>query len=246
MEKGADDRLTYDEVVGLLRRATVLQREQDDREFTRGELLEAARELGLSEGVVTRALETRSARREATALAPRPFDTRIALEVTDERLVLDVPPTRFSAKVLPGLGFTAFWFAFMAFWTQGAARGSAVFAAFSIPFWIVGALSLWRVVRPLVRKTRLELGPEKGRLEIRPFGRRRELLSRVLTTRVGTIESVLDSQNRRQPSIPVLVVEHGTETFNLLEGYTDQERRWVDAELKAWIAQNNALERAPG
>jgi hypothetical protein len=41
--------------------------------------------------------------------------------------------------------FATFWIVFVAFWTVGAAGSSIFFAAFSIPFWVVG-IFMWRGV----------------------------------------------------------------------------------------------------
>ena len=30
-------------------------------------------------------------------------------------------------------------------------------------------------------------------------------------------------------------MEHGTETIALLDGYSEQEQRWMESELRAWL-----------
>ena len=47
-------------------------------------------------------------------------------------------PRLFSAGSLATFLFSLPWLGFIAFWTWGAAQGSAIFACFSIPFWCVG------------------------------------------------------------------------------------------------------------
>ncbi len=47
-------------------------------------------------------------------------------------------PRLFSAANLGAFIFSLPWLGFIAFWTWGAAQGSAIFACFSIPFWCVG------------------------------------------------------------------------------------------------------------
>lgn len=51
-------------------------------------------------------------------------------------------PEGLSAKTLGTLFFATFWNGFLVFWTYMAAKGSYFFAAFSIPFWLVGLLML--------------------------------------------------------------------------------------------------------
>lgn len=240
-----ETRLSYDELVAVLRSSTALQRRTDEREFSRGELLEAARELGVSEAVVSRALETHLARRSSMSAVPKPFDTRVALEAAPERFVLEVPPRGLTTKVAFKVTFAIAWFSFIGFFTKNTLGGSIAMTLFTIPFWFVGGVMVFEVLRHFVQRTRLELGTDDGSVDIKPFGRKRKLRTKEIVARLGEIQrGSTDEDGRKSPAEPALVLEHGVQTFHLLEGYSDQERRWVEAELKAWLARNN-LDDAP-
>jgi hypothetical protein len=82
------------------------------------------------------------------ALPERPFDAWAVVDRTPERLIIAVPPYGMRAASWGLLGFATFWLAFIAFWTAGALGvffnhgrvrpQNAIFAAFSMPFWLVG------------------------------------------------------------------------------------------------------------
>lgn len=234
----ADDELTlsYEELDDVLKRSTALQARRGNAVFTKQDLFDAARELGIDGKTAAEVVEAHFARRASTKLAPRPFDTRVQLAVTPELLALTIPPLRPSPKHLAPLAFVGFWFAFIAFWTAGAARGSALFALFSLPFWAAGVGMLARFVLPLVQKTRLTLDRNAGELVVSPFGRRRALRTSELRVRIG--EHVRHRQKgmavEKEPG-PALLLEHGVQTMALLDGYSPQEQRWIESELAAWL-----------
>ncbi len=77
----------------------------------------------------------------------RPFDAHTLLERTPHRLLIHAPARGMRGGHWALLGFAIFWLAFVAFWTAGALGiffGGGIqllnvaFAAFSIPFWLVG------------------------------------------------------------------------------------------------------------
>ena len=83
----------------------------------------------------------------SSGVAQRPFKARAILERTDGELLVHVPPEGLRAATCGLLGFATFWLAFIAFWTIGALgvffgqppdAYDWVFAAFSIPFWLIG------------------------------------------------------------------------------------------------------------
>lgn len=70
----------------------------------------------------------------------KPVGTRVVVKHTDEALEIYIPPAKFDGASLSTGTFAIFWNAFVAFWTVNAlAAGGAIFAAFSIPFWVAGA-----------------------------------------------------------------------------------------------------------
>lgn len=78
-------------------------------------------------------------------------------------------PRLFTGATQGSFLFSLPWLAFIAFWTWGAAQGSALFACFSIPFWCVGlglASSPWwnkrkqgRTVFVITNRRAMELYP---------------------------------------------------------------------------------------
>jgi hypothetical protein len=238
-----DDKFTHEELVALLERSIALENAARDRVYSREDLVLAAKELGVGAEVMERAIDERRARLAAIRRAPKPFGTKIELSTENGRFELRVPPLPpTSASVGPAV-FTGTWLSFIGFWTTGASHAGFFFAAFSAPFWLAGFGMAARVGLPLVRSTTLSLGAGGaggGVLSTRPFGKKRPLSVEAL--RVGDEDRMKAVQpgsgmSAQTQSSRALVLEHGTETFYLLEGFSDAERQWVRAELETWLAQ---------
>lgn len=94
--------------------------------------------------------------RPALGIVERPFDARAHLERSSTELLIHLPAEGMRAGTWAILGFAVVWLAFIAFWTCGAlglifgnlapGAGDVGFAAFSIPFWLVGFGMLGTVV----------------------------------------------------------------------------------------------------
>jgi len=90
------------------------------------------------------------------AVPERPFDAWARIDRQPDRLFIHLPPKGMRAAVWALAGFALFWNGFILFWTLGALGfffnkgqidlGNIAFAAFSIPFWIVGLGMMWAVV----------------------------------------------------------------------------------------------------
>jgi hypothetical protein len=233
------DRLTHDELVAVLQRAVARQAQGEGRSYTLQDLEAAAKDLGLETGLVRETAREHLARREAQTLAPPPFDTRVDLRKENGTLRLTIPPLRAPGRTAVSVGMVGFWFAFLTLWTVGAARGSALFAAFSAPFWIAGFAMLGQLVTSLVRTTILELGPVDGYLLTKPGAKKRTLRLHDLRVRLGDdVRSRHKGGNVGQAAAPAVLLEHGTETIPLLVGFSEQEQRWVHEELRAWLPSN--------
>ncbi len=62
----------------------------------------------------------------------------IVEETRNQQSLVTIKPEGFSAKLGGTFFFAIFWNAFLVFWTSMALNASIFFAAFSIPFWLVG------------------------------------------------------------------------------------------------------------
>jgi hypothetical protein len=138
---------------------------------------------------------------------------------------------------LGSVSFSGLWLAAFAYWTSHAAKGDPGFALFTLAFWLallgmIGGLALM-----LIRKTTLTLNRDVGELAI-TFRRRRALMTPVLRVHIDDEESGTDDDNddgKPRKAKKQLLLEHGVDTFPLLHGYSPQEQRWIESELRAWL-----------
>jgi hypothetical protein len=232
----AGPRFSHDELVAILQESVATEGEHPERRYSTDDLTAAARELGLDAERVRAVAERQLARRDAKSVSRRPFDSRIQVHKEGGVLQLRIPPLPPRAANLAPLGFALFWLAFISFWTWGAAHAGALFGAFSIPFWLVGLGMLGRFGLPLLRTTTLEIGPDGATLTTAPLGKARRLRREELKVRVGENVRFRHAGMRvQQAAAPAVLLEHGTETIALLDGYSEQEQRWVVEELGAWL-----------
>jgi hypothetical protein len=232
-----NERLSYEELVSILQKSVVAENRGGSRDFSKDDLVQAARELGIDPTVAEGLMGAHVARRGSVELAPRPFDSRIELVSQPGAFVLKVPALPLRAGHLTSLGFAAIWLAFIAFWTKGALRGGGMFAAFSIPFWAAGVGMVWRFLMPLVQRMELELGREHGSLRVSPLGKTCSFRTAEVRTRIGDhVRYRYEGASVEKKAGKALLIEHGTETIALLDGYSEQEQRWVESELRAWLS----------
>ncbi|HEY7373216.1 MAG TPA: hypothetical protein VIF57_13720 [Polyangia bacterium] len=230
-------KLSHDELVAILKESADLEARRGAATFDRQDLMDAAKELGIDGKAASDMLEAHLARRAPVAVAPRPFDTRIELAVTPDRLSLTVPPLRPTRRTLAPIGFAVFLLGFVTFWTVGAAQSGAVFPLFSTPFWAAGIAMLTRFSLVLFQRTRLTLDRDAGELTVTPLGRRRTLRTSELRVSIGDkVRLRQDGLEMREQAAPAVLLEHGVDTVALLDGFSPQEQRWVESELKAWLA----------
>jgi hypothetical protein len=239
--------LSRDEFLALLQSSVTLEARRGADRYSKDELLAAARELQIDPAVANELVDAYVAHRNTLELSPRPFDTRIQLSTRPDEFDLTIPPLRLNARALAPLCFVAFWFAFIGFWTHGALRGGGLFAAFSIPFWAAGIGMVGRFGLPLLQTTRLLLNRDSGTLRTSPVGRTRTLRTPELKSRIGDHERYRHQGMavERQPA-KALLLEHGTQTMPLLDGYSEQEQKWIASELQAWLLSANPTVNLPG
>ena len=88
---------------------------------------------------------------------------------------ISLKPAGFSPALTYNIFFTTFWLGFISFWTIGAAFGSIFFAAFSIPFWLVGFTMLYGILNTIFGKQEIQV--KRNEIVIRKFSplRKKEL-----------------------------------------------------------------------
>jgi hypothetical protein len=234
-----DPKLSYQEMDTILKRSVELQARRGSTEFSAQDVLDAARELGINAHTAEEVVQVHLARRATAAnLVPRPFNTRIRLEVSPDTFSLTIPPIRLSWGLLGSVAFSGGWLAAFAYWTSNAAVHDEGFALFSLAFWLallglVGSLALM-----LIRKTTLTLNRDVGELAT-TFGRRRALMTTELRVHIDDEESGNDDDDddngKTRKAKKQLRLEHGVDTLALLHGYSPQEQRWIESELRAWL-----------
>jgi eukaryotic-like serine/threonine-protein kinase len=228
-------KLSQEELAQVLQRAAEREGREGPRSFSPTDVVQAGRELGLSPGTVEAELKALVTRKQNLVTSERPFDTRVKVESRSDRFVLEVPARGVHGAALVKLGFSVFWLGFVSFWTYGALSEGApiVFPLFSIPFWLVGAWMVGGAFKAIFGSQRLELSRDEGALTSFPGFIRR--------LRTPELRVRLERQRRRRSEhetieVPVVMLEHGTRTFPLLEGFSEAEQRWVKAELDSWLA----------
>ena len=234
-------KLSQAELVKVLQRAAEREGREGPRTFTPVDVLQAGRELGLSPGNVEAeltALVARKSRSSELSVRDRPFDTRISVDAAPDRFVLQVPARGLHGSAVAMLGFSAFWLAFIAYWTYGTVTMGAptLFSAFSIPFWLVGLGMVGGAVRAMVGTQRLELTRAEGQLSSWPLGRTRKLRTSEVRVRLDRLKQ-RKSDHGPETELPVLALDHGTKTHHLLAHFSLAEQSWVKAEIEHWLAE---------
>ena len=145
--------------------------------------------------------------------------------------------------------FATFWICFITFWTWGAAQGSMLFAAFSIPFWIIG-LGMWRGILIGITETQeVRLGPDTLTII-----KKSVVSSKQLDIPYNEIESIdVQSFMPRDPftmtrymryftrmsgmwgGIPLATIAHGAKKTHVGENVSEAETKWLVKMLKAVV-----------
>lgn len=224
--------------MALLQRSSTLQNREADKEFTQQDLLDIAADVGIDSRLVQKVVDEHFQKRSELEVIPRPFDTKLQLTTTPSSFTLKIPPLGIGGGSLFGIVFSIVWIGFVAFWTFLAAKGSLLFALFSLPFWVVGLGMIRSHIRKHLSTTTLLLDREGGTLTQSPFGKQHKLRTAELGTAVVTQTQKHRSKNSGNnwtTTMQVLQLQHGVGSHDLLEGYSDREQRWVESELRAWL-----------
>jgi hypothetical protein len=230
MPPGPPTTLSKEEFEQLLQRAAERHTLAEPRDFTVAELLEAGRELGIDEQTVLAVHAEHEHERATPARRPRPFDSNLDLRRGGDTLRLVVPPRPGTqvAKVVRGLAGAALAL------VLGAAMADSLGAAIG---GLIAAGVLFFSVRSARTRRELRLRRDGSGLLVRFVGDR----GRGIPLLAGQVRVRLAERtvSRRYGSTQVefLALDHGTETYELLEDYSHPERAWVLEEIEGWLQQ---------
>lgn len=174
----------------------------------------------------------------------RPFDAHALLERTPQRLLLHVP-----ARGMKGywalVGFAVFWLSFVAFWTaaalgllwgEGVRPWNLGFAAFSIPFWLVGFGMLGGALFAARAEYTVRIDASFLLTQVRClFWRRRKVIDRARVQHARAPEQFRTGGPTASPQQhwPVEIVFEGG-TFHL-PCQTREEQAWLIGEINDFL-----------
>mmetsp|Transcript_1857 Transcript_1857/g.4857 ORF Transcript_1857/g.4857 Transcript_1857/m.4857 type:complete len:628 (-) Transcript_1857:125-2008(-) len=79
--------------------------------------------------------------------------------------VIEVPPSELAAETAAGSTLAVTWNLWVGYWTlRAVTQGGILYAAFSVPFWVVGVMLFRSSVGRFLARSRLEIGPERWRI----------------------------------------------------------------------------------
>lgn len=177
----------------------------------------------------------------------RPFDAWTVVRRQDNLLVVHQGARGLRAATMGMLVFAAIWLSFITFWTLGALgiffnKGQLQlenlwFAAFSIPFWLVGLCMLGGVVW-LARGTRsVSIDAVRLTTELRCLAWRRTRTVERDEVQCAWLGTPM-VRNEGQAPIPYVEIVYSRGSFKL-PADSDAERAWLIAEI------NDFLQRVP-
>jgi hypothetical protein len=219
--------LTKVEFEQLLQRAAERDVFREPRLFSLPELVAAGEELGLAPASVADVYAEYQHELQRPPARPRPVGSNLWLQKSDDILFLRVPPSRL------GLGKKLA--------IAGAPIG-ALYGALATghPLWALGPATAFLGSMTMhwldTRLPGYELGLHRdgsGTLT-RLLGWRRHTLHLVPGQLHARLVAVTADDGRRTE---VMVLDHGTRSFQTLEFYTHVEQAWVVEEIERWLGR---------
>jgi hypothetical protein len=166
-----------------------------------------------------------------------PADSKIELRSTQDRFVLQTPPPGAHWLAIRQLIGGMLCLAICGQWTQRTLATKDLGAAsMALPFWLIGIGVVFGAARAMLKHHRIEISPQVGWIRLLPFGWKRVLHTDNLLVRLDHV-SRGEADGRGGVDVPLLVIEDGTRAFQLMEGFSEDERRWVRTELNTWLAR---------
>lgn len=217
----------------LLQRAVERHAKDGPRTFSEGELVEAGHELGIDAETV-RSVYLEHQREQSRVRPParqRPFDSRLTLAREGDTFTLTIPPrtaTKVVAVVMP-----------LMFAGMLAVIVRAGFPPLALALTSgIGALITWIAVQSARTTRRLVLNRDGSGLLVRQRGGRH----RGIPLQAGQVHARLAIREIRGQQgdisrIPYVALDHGTQTHEVLEGYTHAEQAWAVDEIESWLGR---------
>lgn len=165
---------------------------------------------------------------------------RMEEELDSGQVKIILPPKGFGLETI-GLGvFTTFWLGFISFWTWGASQASLLFAAFSIPFWLVGIGMAGLLLNNIIGSQSIVI--KDGKIEVRkdffPFPKRFSFFTPELRSIAFQKEEyrgfvLQNSKSQSNTTMKdTLVIKTETQKIVCFEGISTEEGEWLKQYLK--------------
>jgi hypothetical protein len=166
-----------------------------------------------------------------------PGDSKIELRSTQDRFVLQTPPRGVHWPAIRQLIGGTLCLAISGQWTQRTLGAKDIGAAsMALPFWLIGIGVVFGAARAMLKHHRIEISSQGGWIRLLPFGWKRVLNVDKLLVRFDQVTRG-EADGRGGVDVPLLVIEDGSRVFQLMEGSSDEQRRWVRTELNTWLAK---------
>ena len=163
--------------------------------------------------------------------------------------IFSIPKGGLTGGMVVPMFFATFWIAFITFWTWGASRGSWLFAAFSIPFWLMG-LGMWRgIVIGIFERQEIRLDRETLSVI-----KRSPVSSRTVEIPYDTIGSIgvepciardpftmtrymrhMTRMSTMMGGARIATIAHGTKKTRFAENVSEAESEWLVRILKSLV-----------
>jgi hypothetical protein len=214
----------------LLQRAVERHAKDGPRTFNVGELVEAGHELGIDAETVRAVYQEHQRELGRPPTRQRPFDSKLTLAREGDTFTLSIPP-RTAVKVW-GVLQPALFAGMLAFLlSAGSPRPITAGVA------VVGAVMALILIQSARTTRQVVLNRDGSGMLVRQRGGRHKgipLQAGQVHARLG-VREVQTQQGIRQ--VRFLALDHGTQTHELLEGYSLAEQAWAADEIERWLGR---------
>ncbi len=166
----------------------------------------------------------------------KPAGSRIQLQRTPNAIDIDIPPRGLSGDGMSFLFFAIFWNGFLVFWTTFAAIGGGIFAAFSIPFWLVGIGMAMGAVYSIKKRSSVKINRHTFELHWQCMR-----WSKTVTGKTEDLVNVEAHANtnmtvNNKPVVTCRITE-GVRSYRFGSNLMPPERDWIVAEIEDFLTE---------